>query len=487
MDTRNGEVNSVHHTASGEARDLLVVGQTSQGVEIHATLVRLTRYLAVFEIYNPGLVLRTSEVFSDFKILFRDRAIYAGRAVVRTLVDTGLMIICEASLNANSWMDLEFNSEALWNGKLGDEFSGFMQEWQKLYKVMPEFKIVVADMQSFLSDLRLWLEQVELNVRSQPAGNREEFERNVLQKLRASVLSALDSLFERFEHVATKIEKELQPAHAIYAKRQLHPLVLCAPFMYRTFQKPLGYAGDYEMVNMMVRDAFQGGSAFARMLNLYFLNTPPVVAHRNRLDYLAELLVRETNRVARRGGIAKVLNLGSGPAVEVQAFLAESPSNLNAEFTLLDFNDETVRHAEQALNHIKGKHHRNVQTRVIKKSVHQLLKEHSKSVSKLGNRSYDFVYCAGLFDYLSDHVCETLLSIFYDLVAPGGLTVVTNVDPHNPSRGWMEYVVDWHLFYRNSQEVANLVPKQIPPDATRIIAEPTGVNTFVEIRKPEHA
>ncbi len=45
---------------------------------------------------------------------------------------------------------------------------------------------------------------------------------------------------------------DLVPVHQAFGKRHLHPLILGSPFVYRTLQKPLGYAGDYEMVNMMM-------------------------------------------------------------------------------------------------------------------------------------------------------------------------------------------------------------------------------------------
>jgi len=41
---------------NGAINDSLVIGQNSQGVEIRGSLLRLTRYLAVFEVYNPNLV-----------------------------------------------------------------------------------------------------------------------------------------------------------------------------------------------------------------------------------------------------------------------------------------------------------------------------------------------------------------------------------------------------------------------------------------------
>src|SRR5262245_28803257 len=93
------------NTAGGELKNSLVTCHSSQGVEIQATLLRLSRYLAIIEIYNPALVLRASEVLTDFKIVINDRAIYSGRAVVRNIVNTGQMAVCEATLDEASWMD----------------------------------------------------------------------------------------------------------------------------------------------------------------------------------------------------------------------------------------------------------------------------------------------------------------------------------------------------------------------------------------------
>jgi extracellular factor (EF) 3-hydroxypalmitic acid methyl ester biosynthesis protein len=119
---------------------------------------------------------------------------------------------------------------------LGPQFSLFLAEWQKLYRVLPEYKVVVADLQTFLAEVRLWLEQVELGIRGLPAGDRISLEREVAQRLEPQVVPPIVSLFDRFEAVAQRIEDDLQPAHRAFAKRQVHPLLLCSPFVYRTFQ-----------------------------------------------------------------------------------------------------------------------------------------------------------------------------------------------------------------------------------------------------------
>ena len=97
MATQNGNSNG-SNGSNGELKDTLVWGQTSQGVEIHANPVRLTRYSAVFEVYSPILVLRISEVINDFKIVLQGRTIYSGRAVVRSLVNAGTGVVCEVAL-----------------------------------------------------------------------------------------------------------------------------------------------------------------------------------------------------------------------------------------------------------------------------------------------------------------------------------------------------------------------------------------------------
>src|SRR6266487_4100521 len=114
-----------------DLKESLVVCQNSQEMECRARLLRLTRYLAVFEIFNPEFVLRASEVLQDFRILFQDRLVYSGRAVVRNQLNAGSGMICEATLSEESWMDVQFTPEMITNGKLREQFGDFLQEWQK--------------------------------------------------------------------------------------------------------------------------------------------------------------------------------------------------------------------------------------------------------------------------------------------------------------------------------------------------------------------
>jgi extracellular factor (EF) 3-hydroxypalmitic acid methyl ester biosynthesis protein len=70
------------------------------------------------------------------------------------------------------------------------------------------------------------------------------------------------------------------------------------------------------------------------------------------------------------------------------------------------------------------------------------------------------------------------------MVSPGGLLVITNVDPSNPIRHWLSNVLEWHLIYRNGSQMLDLRPDRASPDDTRVLADITGVNVFLEVRKP---
>ncbi len=467
-------------------KETFIVCRNSQGSDVRANTLRISRYLVVFEVYNPYSILQLSEVLNDFKILIGDRLVYSGRAVVSNLVNTGILLVCEATLE-DGWLDVDLFSSLFVKDKIRNEFFEFVKEWEKAQKLLPEFKVVVADLLTSLMDLRRWLEQVELGIRSETGRDRVQSEQEVIQELRDPLFPAVSSLFNRFEEISAKLPEDQQNIHRAYGRRQIHPIILCSPFVYRVYQKPLGYAGDYEMVNMILRDPMEGSSLFAKILNCHFLSQAPCEAHRNRVKYLGEKLREETLRVTRLGRPLEAFNLGCGPAGEVQNFLAQDDLCDRARLTLLDFNPETLNHTTQVLENIKAKNRRATDIKFIQKSVNQILKEATKERTEPSEEKYDFIYCAGLFDYLSDRICLRLMDYFYDHLAPGGLLTATNVDPSNPIRFGMECFLEWHLVYRNSTDILRLKPTAAPDGECRVLTDATGVNVFLEIRKPHNA
>jgi len=465
----------------------VVVCRSSQDDEITANTLKLRRYSVAFEVYNPFTVLQFSEVLRNFRIRLGDRIVYQGEAVVAGIVNTGTVMVCEATLG-DSWVDVDFLSDRGGREPLSDQLGGFLQDWKRVNEVDNAFKLTVADMQNLLTGLQRWMEQIDLGIRGTSTADRPGLEREVIGQLEERFLEEVGSMMTGFEDMVwRRLPEGREATHKYYVRRQVHPLVMCSPFCHRCFHKPLGYAGDYEMVNMMVREPFEGGSLFAKMLNHAMLRTGPVIAHRNRIEYLSGMLHAEAERNARQGRRTRVLNLGCGPAHEVQRFLRNAEASDLCEFTLLDFNEETVNHARRKLSQVRTQAGRVCPINLHQRSVHQLLRQSVTGDVDLQWESYDVVYCAGLFDYLSQRVCGRLTELLVRLMAPGGLLVITNVSPANPSRAWMEFVVEWNLIYRDRDAMADLAPRERGLLEMQVGEDPTGVNLFLEIRKCQSA
>ena len=75
------------------------------------------------------------------------------------------------------------------------------------------------------------------------------------------------------------------------------------------------------MMNMIYRNQPEGRSLYEKLIHLLLVSQWPAKSVRNRIAHLGENIINETARVARAGKTARILNVGCGPAREVQDFL----------------------------------------------------------------------------------------------------------------------------------------------------------------------
>jgi len=449
--------------------------QNSQGETARGTLMKLSRTTLVLEVYNPYSIVQLSEVMDQLTIYRQDRVVYQGRAVVYNLVNTGLMLIVSAAL-IDTWNDLtEINEPQGLQGELDH----FIENWSKTQQLYGGYQLIVGRLRSFLYELSLWMEQVGLSSdeRGYIDGRKDE---DVLSELVRPITPHLRELFEQFEIEAAKIPADELMSHKLFAQHDLHPLLMRSPFIHRTFTKPLGFAGDYEMVNMMTRSGWEGPTSYAKVVNYFQLQSGPAQAHRNRLEILYQHLKNLINTAATEDRNLKILNIACGPAIEIQRLL-KNEKNVNlCEFVLLDFSDIAIEHTQSEIEKIQRSMGSSVEFRYLNESVHTLLKQAHAEEIDLGGEDYDLVYCAGLFDYLSDRICSRLLRLFFRLTRPGGKVLATNVDPSNGSIYAMEHLLEWYLIYRDKNHLASL-GKGLGQPVT--YGDETGVNIFMEIDK----
>lgn len=452
--------------------DPMVGFRNSQGELVRATALNLQRKSLVMEVYNPYSIVQISEVLQELTVRLRGKKAYAGKAVVISIMNTGLTAIVSVTL-IDEWCEL--TGVEVVTGLVGGEAQAFVQNWEARFKIRRDYQLVVNEFRAFISDVSHWVEQVDLSESLPKEDGR--LRKDIFYELADPLIEKVRSYFIALNQEAAQVDSEETSLHSAFAQAALHPLILRAPFVFRTYTKPLGYAGDYQMVNQILDDPRQGPSTYFEIVNAAFLQTAMVVAHRNRIDILVGFLVRLAEVARLAGRPFRVMNVGCGPAAEVQRFLQTYPDPELLQFDLIDFSEETLDWTRERLSSISGGLGKTVSIHFVRESVHQLIKRRLQGDGE-DAREFDAVYCAGLFDYLSDKVCAKLLVHFSTRLRHGGRLLYTNVHSNSPERSALEHLLEWYLIYRDEAKMEAL----LPGDAVehRIWTDATGVNVFAE-------
>ncbi|KWU26386.1 hypothetical protein AS149_25695 [Burkholderia cenocepacia] len=257
----------------------------------------------------------------------------------------------------------------------------------------------------------------------------------------------------------------------------VHPLMLQSPFARRCFEKPLGYAGDYVMVRYIVGDPMQGETAFAQLMNFALQQADVAQGHRNRIHMLEALLHGHAATAHEAGGKARGMTIGCGPAEETFRFILNSTHADSLQLTLVDFNRETLDWTAGRLLQACEQTGRRPGFAFVEESVVNIARRRPATIEP----DFDFVVCAGLFDYFSDKVCSRVIEFGARSLLPGGTLVVTNVSKCASSFG-MSKLLEWDLIYRSAEHLERLMPK-IPGFSSRVYVDETGTNVVAEMRR----
>ena len=256
------------------------------------------------------------------------------------------------------------------------------------------------------------------------------------------IAAGLDDLFDDLS-VRLEDEPETWPE---YARACLnHPicdLLHQDPFTYRAFSKPRGYAGDAVMMDYIygldeARHAAREATPLGRAIFQYMDTRPSARAVRYRRQLIAELI----DRTACRGG-SRVFALAAGHLREVEISDAVRTGKVD-DFVALDQDEASLA--------VIARDYARLGVRTINGSVRQILS------GKANPGQFDFVYAAGLFDYLSAPAASALTCRMFEMTRPGGLMLIPNFLAGARDSGYMEAFMDWHLIYRDHADMQGLV------------------------------
>jgi extracellular factor (EF) 3-hydroxypalmitic acid methyl ester biosynthesis protein len=300
------------------------------------------------------------------------------------------------------------------------------------------------------------------------------------KKLKSSFIAKMEQLFDRFELIASVVPSADIETHKTYFRRYVHPLIMSSKIVERIYKKPLGYPGDYEMINMLMGEVdVPTKGLFQQLIDESHKTARAARAHKNRISMMSQRLIDEAVRVGKLERMFSVLCIGCGPAIELQQFILNSELSNNCFIHVVDFNQDSIDNIQQTLAELNRLYLRNNIVEADYMNLADLID--SNAPNYIGNiQSYDMVYCAGLFDYISDELCREVINFGYSCLRSSGSLTVTNVHPNIPNKQYLEYALEWKFIYRDEKKLSLLSPSN---KYSQVTTDETGLNVFLDIRK----
>ena len=327
------------------------------------------------------------------------------------------------------------------------------------------------DIALFLKDVKKFLDSENFKITNSQI-NKKFILNNFLP-----LIDHLSLLVNNLSQFCCNISKDKFLSYKKITQEKLGKYFMLAPFPNRAFNKPLGFAGDYKMMYMIQELQDEGDSLFSKFINVYYTNIPISNSVKNRTSKISSYIDESINNAMNNDlKNVEILSEGCGPALGVKKYLSNNDPEVNCTFNLLDFNKETLDFIKnKTLSSVKNK---KFNINLIEKSVFDLTSHNA--FQKVVNKKFDFIYCCGLFDYLSNKLCQKLVNIFYNSLKKNGKLLVTNMHVNNNDKYLMELLLDWHLIYRNEDDMINIANNL---GLYKTFTDSTGINLCLEIKK----
>jgi SAM-dependent methyltransferase len=263
----------------------------------------------------------------------------------------------------------------------------------------------------------------------------------------------------------------------------LTPILVEGPIWRHAYEKPRGYPGDFEIMNMMYERQPQGQSVFSRIVHLAGCSERLAATVGSRREFLASELASHVATARECGrSLVRVTNLGSGPAQEVADVLQAGPraGGVDLIATLIDQDADALEYAYRLLSAAGREWPGRFELRLRHIAFADLLKD-AGLLAELGNQ--DLVYSAGFFDYLSDKTATVLLAQLWSLVASGGRLLVGNAGDDADAAWAPEFVLDWRMIYRTEEQMRGLCEGLEEVAAAYVSADSSESWRFLDLRR----
>ncbi len=241
------------------------------------------------------------------------------------------------------------------------------------------------------------------------------------------------------------------------------------PLTARAFLQPRKYQGDAALLDIIYARDYrpvwrEEVTSLGEALFRYTIDCQAPSAVRRRRDFLAETI----DVVCAKNPSARILSVACGHLREATVSRSVRERGFG-RFVGFDQDQLSLDELQRTVGHLGVE------------SVHGSVKTILKGA--LDGQTFDFIYTAGLYDYLGDRVAEELTARLFARLAPGGRLLIANYLPDIPDVGYMETYMGWRLIYRDAAAMGRLA-NSIAPEriaASRAFHEAEDTIVFLEL------
>jgi extracellular factor (EF) 3-hydroxypalmitic acid methyl ester biosynthesis protein len=320
--------------------------------------------------------------------------------------------------------------------------------------VPTEYRAFCSDVLSLLRSYRTLLEENisladSFSHAFDNAGAYEACEGRLIEQWRGLWLRGNEIVRGVMDH------RESREATKEFTELVLTPEMRAGAIWDRSYAKPLGYPGDFQIMNQLYDWEKVGGTVYQQLIHRLGLEVAECIQTRMEV---VRFHIAETVRTRGQVRPARILSLGSGPAREIETFLSGPNANAGrSEFTLVDQETQALGFAyDRAYPHVL-KLGGLSRVQCLNISFTDILRTNGGLQNV---EPQDMIYSVGLLDYLSDRRSRMLVQKLYDALSPGGLLIIGNMNETLLSNLWpMEFIADWTLQYRGDTEMCGWAEK----------------------------
>lgn len=290
----------------------------------------------------------------------------------------------------------------------------------------------------------------------------------IQQKVSAACQVITDNLRQHIE-----MERHLEKGIGAYVFRETFSFFMLSRILDRSYTKPRGYAGDFFTIEMMYNDEAMGDGRLGRYIDRWALDLEVSRAVKNRRRLLNQTIKEIAG--ANASGPTYITSLASGPARELfDLFAGESAPDVKV--TCIDIDNQALAYAAEIAERLNASD----RFSFAQDNLVRLAHGRGKTVLKPQN----LMYSVGLIDYLRDDFVIKLLDWIYDKLLPGGIAIVGNFNKANPSKAFMDHIIEWELLHRTTDDLRSLFSRSAFGDTpVDVRSEEEGINLFAFARK----